>query len=130
MEAPTLFGKGIARKPLSIDVMRFFGVSNRGLIVNGILVAVLWGLIYTERALTRRAQLDYLEVMRSLARIPVKTDRRCRRVQPGIAKGLRQSHPKSSNRRQQRLLPGCYVLPAGSANFFSVSEFLNKGVGV
>jgi hypothetical protein len=52
--------------------MRVFAISNRGLIVIGILVAVLWGLIYTERALTLRAQQDYLEVMRSLT-APEKT---------------------------------------------------------
>jgi hypothetical protein len=52
--------------------MRVFAISNRGLIVIGILVAVLWGLIYTERALTLRAQQDYLEVMRSLTISPVK----------------------------------------------------------
>ena len=54
--------------------MRVFGISNRGLIVIGILVAVLWGLIYTERALTLRAQQDYLEVMRSLTLTPVKAE--------------------------------------------------------
>jgi hypothetical protein len=53
--------------------MRVFAISNRGLIVIGILVAVLWGLIYTERALTLRAQQDYLEVMRSLTATPIKT---------------------------------------------------------
>lgn len=53
--------------------MRVFAISNRGLIVIGILVAVLWGLIYTERALSLRAQQDYLEVMRSLTVAPVKT---------------------------------------------------------
>lgn len=45
--------------------MRVFAISNRGLIVIGILVAVLWGLIYAERALTLQAQQDYLEVLRS-----------------------------------------------------------------
>jgi hypothetical protein len=53
--------------------MRIFAISNRGLIVIGFLVAVLWGLIYTERSLTFRAQQDYLEVMRSLTVTPVKT---------------------------------------------------------
>jgi hypothetical protein len=53
--------------------MRIFAISNRGLVVIGILVAVLWGLICTERALTFRAQQDYLEVMRSLTVTPVKT---------------------------------------------------------
>lgn len=53
--------------------MRVFAISNRGLIVIGILVAVLWGLIYTERALSLRAQQDYLEVMRSLTVAPAKT---------------------------------------------------------
>jgi hypothetical protein len=43
--------------------------------VIGILVAVLWGLIYTERTLTLRAQQDYLEVMRSLTVTPEKTHR-------------------------------------------------------
>jgi hypothetical protein len=52
--------------------MRVFAISNRGLIVIAILVAVLWGLIYTERALTLRAQQDYLEVMRSLTATPEK----------------------------------------------------------
>ncbi len=55
--------------------MRIFAISNRGLVVIGILVAVLWGLIYTERSLTYRAQQDYLEVMRSLTVAPVKTHR-------------------------------------------------------
>jgi hypothetical protein len=55
--------------------MRVFAISNRGLMVIGILVAVLWGLIYTERTLTLRAQQDYLEVMRSLTVAPEKTHR-------------------------------------------------------
>jgi hypothetical protein len=59
--------------------MRVFAISNRGLIVIGILVAVLWSLICAERALTLRAQQDYLEVMRSLTTTPAKT-------QPGPAK--------------------------------------------
>ena len=54
--------------------MRIFAISNRGLIVIGILVAVLWSLICAERALTLRAQQDYLEVMRSLTTTPVKTE--------------------------------------------------------
>jgi hypothetical protein len=53
--------------------MRVFAISNRGLIVIGILVAVLWSLICAERALTLRAQQDYLEVMRSLTTTPVKS---------------------------------------------------------
>jgi hypothetical protein len=53
--------------------MRVFAISNRGLVVIAFLVAVLWGLIYTERTLTFRAQQDYLEVMRSLTVTPVKT---------------------------------------------------------
>jgi hypothetical protein len=55
--------------------MRVFAISNRGLMVIGILVAVLWGLIYTEHTLTLRAQQDYLEVMRSLTVTPEKTHR-------------------------------------------------------
>jgi hypothetical protein len=53
--------------------MRVFAISNRGLLVIGMLVAVLWGLIYTERSLTLRAQRDYLEVMRSLTVAPDKS---------------------------------------------------------
>jgi hypothetical protein len=56
-----------------MTAMRVFAISNRGLAVIGILVAVLWSLIYAERTLTLRAQQDYLEVMRSLTTTPVKT---------------------------------------------------------
>lgn len=52
--------------------MKIFSISNRGLIVIAFLVAVLWGLIYTERSLTLRAQRDYQEVMRSLTVTPAK----------------------------------------------------------
>lgn len=53
--------------------MRVFAISNRGLIVIGVLVAVLWGLIYVERSLTLKAQQDYLEVLRSTTLAPVGT---------------------------------------------------------
>jgi hypothetical protein len=56
--------------------MRVFAISNRGLIVIGILVAVLWGLIYAERALTLQAQQDYLEVLRSTTLTPVDSESR------------------------------------------------------
>jgi hypothetical protein len=50
--------------------MRVFAISNRGLIVIGILVAVLWGLIYAERVLTVQAQQDYIEMFRAPAGNP------------------------------------------------------------
>jgi hypothetical protein len=54
--------------------MRVFAISNRGLIVIAVLVAVLWGLIYAERALTVQAQQDYIELLRAPAANPADAE--------------------------------------------------------
>ena len=67
--------------------MRVFAISNRGLIVIAILVAVLWGLIYAEHSLTLRAQRDYIEVMRSISTTPltpVKTQQNPAKMGPPV----------------------------------------------
>ena len=46
--------------------MRLFEISNRGLAVISLLVAVLWGVIFMERSLNARAEQDYQEMRRAL----------------------------------------------------------------
>ncbi len=53
--------------------MRIFGISNHGLTVIALLVAVLWSVIFVERSLTRRALQDYDELRRSWGYTPAKT---------------------------------------------------------
>ena len=45
--------------------MKLIGITNRGLAVIALLVGLLWGMIFAERALTYRAQRDYIELRRS-----------------------------------------------------------------
>jgi len=53
--------------------MKLFGISNVGITVIALLVALLWGVIYAERTLTYQAQQDYIELRRSLAPSPART---------------------------------------------------------
>ena len=54
------------------DTMKIFGISNHGLTVIGLLVAVLWSVIFIERSLTRQAQQDYAQLRRSWGYTPAK----------------------------------------------------------
>ena len=46
--------------------MKLTGISNRGLMVIGLLVVFLWGIIFAERAIVRQAQREHHEFLRSL----------------------------------------------------------------
>lgn len=46
--------------------MRILGISNHGLAVIGVLVCMLWGVIFLEREMNHRAERDYQELMRSI----------------------------------------------------------------
>jgi hypothetical protein len=46
--------------------MKLTGISNRGLMVIGLLVVFLWGIIFAERAIVRQAQREHDQFMRSL----------------------------------------------------------------
>ena len=50
--------------------MKLFDVSNHGLAIIGVLVAVLWGVILMEKSLNARTQRDYEELQRSLPSTP------------------------------------------------------------
>ncbi len=54
------------------DNMKILGISNHGLTVIALLIAVLWSVIFVERSLTRRAQSDYDELRRSWGYTPVE----------------------------------------------------------
>ncbi len=51
--------------------MTLTGISNRGLMVIAVLVAILWGCIFTEHALINEARSETQKVLRSRER-PVK----------------------------------------------------------
>ena len=53
--------------------MRILGISNHGLAVIATLVAVLWGVIFMERAFNQRAERDYQELRHSLQATPAST---------------------------------------------------------
>ena len=53
--------------------MRILGISNHGLAVIAMLVAVLWGVIFMERAINQRAERDYHELRHSLQATPAAT---------------------------------------------------------
>ena len=50
--------------------MRILGISNHGLAVIAMLVAVLWGVIFMERSINQRAERDYQELRQSLQLTP------------------------------------------------------------
>lgn len=50
--------------------MKLFDVSNHGLAIIGVLVAVLWGVIFMERSLNAHTQQVYEELQRSLPATP------------------------------------------------------------
>ena len=52
--------------------MKILGISNHGLTVIALLVAVLWSVIFVERSLTRQAQNDYDALRRSWGYTPVQ----------------------------------------------------------
>jgi hypothetical protein len=54
--------------------MNLFTISNRGLLVIAVLVAVLWGVIFAERAIKLQAQRDYQELMELVSPRPVHTE--------------------------------------------------------
>jgi hypothetical protein len=54
--------------------MNLFTISNRGLLVIAVLVAVLWGVIFAERAIKLQAQRDYQELMELVSPRPVQTE--------------------------------------------------------
>ncbi len=51
--------------------MTLTGISNRGIMVIAILVAILWGCIFAEHAVIQQARSETLKVLRSRER-PVK----------------------------------------------------------
>lgn len=51
--------------------MRILGISNHGLALIAMLVCTLWGIIFMEREMNRRAERDYQELMRSIPLTPV-----------------------------------------------------------
>lgn len=53
--------------------MKIFGITNRGLVVIALLVAVLWGVILTEHAILRSAQRDHEQFLRGLQPVPAVT---------------------------------------------------------
>ncbi len=50
--------------------MKLFKLSNHGLAIIGVLVAVLWGVLLMEKSLNASAQRDYEEVQRSMPATP------------------------------------------------------------
>jgi len=75
------FGNPIAR---SWATMTLTGISNRGLAVIAILVAILWGCIFAERAMVQQARQETLKVLRSRER-PVKYQKPASRSAPSRA---------------------------------------------
>jgi hypothetical protein len=65
--------------------MKLTGISNRGLVVIGLLVMFLWGIIFAERAILRQAQREHQEFLRSLpASAPVNPKLQApQRAEPG-----------------------------------------------
>jgi hypothetical protein len=52
--------------------MAVTGISNRGLATIAVLVSILWGCIFAERAIVRRAYEETQEVLHSRPEIPVR----------------------------------------------------------
>jgi hypothetical protein len=55
--------------------MPLTGISNRGLALIALLVVVLWGCIFAERAIVRQAYEETQNVLRSQPVVPVKQQR-------------------------------------------------------
>ncbi|HYM11688.1 MAG TPA: hypothetical protein VEU62_13215 [Bryobacterales bacterium] len=70
--------------------MTLTGISNRGLLVIALLVAVLWGCIVAEHAIISQARRETELFLRSRPVVPVKYERPSRR--PGSPAAIR-SYP-------------------------------------
>ena len=55
--------------------MPLTGISNRGLALIAVLVVILWGCIFAERAIVRRAYEETQNVLRSQPEVRVKQQR-------------------------------------------------------
>lgn len=55
--------------------MPLTGISNRGLALIALLVVILWGCIFAERAIVRQAYEETQNVLRSQPVVPVKQQR-------------------------------------------------------
>ncbi|MBI3698522.1 MAG: hypothetical protein HY238_27230 [Acidobacteria bacterium] len=64
--------------------MTLTGLSNRGLLVIAVLVGILWGLIFAERAIIRRAHRESQLLLRSRPSMPVQY------AQPSLSRPLRR----------------------------------------
>jgi hypothetical protein len=52
--------------------MTLTGLSNRGLLLIAMLVAILWGCIFAERAIVNNARRETETLLRSRGRVPVQ----------------------------------------------------------
>ena len=68
--------------------MRLFGISNHGLLAIAVLVAILWGCIFAERAIIRQAREETLMFLRSRGATPVKQEMRRRPPSTPVASRL------------------------------------------
>jgi len=64
--------------------MKLTGLSNHGLLIIAVLVAVLWGLILAERAIVRQAHQETLLLLRSRSPVPAQYQ------QPSFIRPLRR----------------------------------------
>ena len=55
--------------------MPLTGISNRGMALIAVLVAILWGCIFAERAIVRRAYEETQDVLRSQPEVRVRQQR-------------------------------------------------------
>ena len=74
--------------------MTLTGISNRGLLIITVLVAILWGCILAERAIVRQAREETELQLRSRGSVPVK-EQDVKRVTPArVASSSRARGPQ------------------------------------
>lgn len=56
--------------------MTLTGISNRGLLLITVLVAMLWGCIFAERAIVNEARRETMMLLRSRGPVPVRYEQR------------------------------------------------------